>query len=260
MAKYVRPRVPVILEGEMDDWPARTKWTHEFFSTHYGDSEVNVRLFDPNNDQQGSTQTMKLGDYIASFHRPNWPDRRRPPYLSDWSCIESHPEILNDFRTPACFPNWVERLPLSILRKLPYAFVLIGPAGAVYNLHVDFYGSHAWIAQFVGRKRFVLYPPSEGANLCNGRVDPDAPDYQKFPNFRNARGRMEATLEPGQIVFIPAGWWHQVTSLDDSLSLVSNLVNGSNVGRALKYCALHKRTVVKHGLHVLGVKQRKYYL
>jgi hypothetical protein len=71
---------------------------------------------------------------------------------------------------------------------------------------------------------------------------------------------MEATLEPGQIVFIPAGWWHQVTSLDDSLSLVSNLVNGSNVGRALKYCALHKRTVVKHGLHVLGVKQRKYYL
>jgi ribosomal protein L16 Arg81 hydroxylase len=29
---------------------------------------------------------------------------------------------------------------------------------------------------------------------------------------------MEVIVEPGETVFLPLGWWHQVTSLDVSIS------------------------------------------
>jgi hypothetical protein len=53
-------------------------------------------------------------------------------------------------------------------------------------------------------------------------VDPFAPDLERFPRFAEAARHAEvATLEPGDAIYIPYGWWHGVESLDP----VSILVN-----------------------------------
>ena len=75
-----------------------------------------------------------------------------------------------------------------------------------------------------GRRRFVLFPPDQVANLYVGPldnppplslVDPEAPDYDRFPRFADAmRHAVVAHLGPGDALFMPKYWWHHVTSRD----------------------------------------------
>lgn len=76
-----------------------------------------------------------------------------------------------------------------------------------------------------GRRHFLLFPPDEVDNLYIGSLshtpsgrpisvaDLDAPDFEAFPRLRQAFERAQAvTLEPGDALFIPRYWWHQVTA------------------------------------------------
>lgn len=85
-----------------------------------------------------------------------------------------------------------------------------------------------------GRRRFTLFPPDQLANLYPGpleltpagtpvsMVDPKNPDLARYPRFAEAwAAASQATLEPGDALYIPFGWWHGV----DSLEPISILVN-----------------------------------
>jgi len=78
-----------------------------------------------------------------------------------------------------------------------------------------------------GRRRFTLFPPDQVANLYPGpleltpagqvvsMVDLRAPDFDRFPRFREALAAGEvAEMEPGDMLFYPALWWHNVEALD----------------------------------------------
>ncbi|WP_296718004.1 cupin-like domain-containing protein [Erythrobacter sp.] len=112
-----------------------------------------------------------------------------------------------------------------------------------------------------GRRRFTLFPPEQIANLYPGpfeltpagtpvsMVDPAAPDLARYPRFAEAAQHAStATLEPGDAIYIPYGWWHGVESLDP----VSILVNywwapGQPEGIGSPYDALlHALLAFKH--------------
>lgn len=251
----VAQRRPVVVEGAMEQWWARHEWDFDFFRRRYGQDEVLVRNFSPSAERE--FEPCRLADYLDAFAAGDWPDPKRPPYLSDWPCFSFHPELLKHFATPAPFENWLDRLPWALGRALSYKLVLIGPRGAVYAAHVDAAGTHAWIAQFAGRKRFVLFPPQATEALYHGQVDVDDPDLEQHPRFAEAQGRQEAVVEPGQIVFIPSGWWHQVTSLDDSLSIVCNFINRTNIADVLRTGG----EVTHYARKALGLRRKSdYYL
>merc|ERR1719427_835225 len=65
-----------------------------------------------------------------------------------------------------------------------------------------------------------LYPNPLGSKgkTIQSQVDCDSPDLEKFPLFNEAVCHF-AVLQPGDMLFIPAFWWHQVTSLSDSVSM-----------------------------------------
>jgi hypothetical protein len=75
-----------------------------------------------------------------------------------------------------------------------------------------------------GRRRFLLFPPQQVGNLYVGPldnppplslVDPEAPDLERFPRYRQAFAAAQvAELGPGDALFMPKYWWHHVTSLD----------------------------------------------
>ncbi len=78
-----------------------------------------------------------------------------------------------------------------------------------------------------GHRRFTLFPPEQVRNLYVGPidftpagqpislVDPYAPDLERYPKFADAMSSaLVAELEPGDALYIPSLWWHQVESLD----------------------------------------------
>ncbi|MDG6079269.1 cupin-like domain-containing protein [Erythrobacter litoralis] len=85
-----------------------------------------------------------------------------------------------------------------------------------------------------GRRIFTIFPPDQTANLYPGPfeltpagtpislVDLSAPDLDAFPRFADAQAAaQEATLAPGDAIYIPYCWWHGVASLDDMNVLVN---------------------------------------
>jgi hypothetical protein len=86
----------------------------------------------------------------------------------------------------------------------------------------------------VGRRRFTLFPPEQIANLYPGPLDPTpggqvvtmvdfrAPDLARYPRFGEAMAAAQvAELEPGDVLFYPALWWHQVEALDAFNAMVN---------------------------------------
>ena len=43
----------------------------------------------------------------------------------------------------------------------------------------------------------------------------EEPDYQKFPRLRDLRG-FETVVGPGDLLYIPNCWWHQVETLREN--------------------------------------------
>lgn len=100
----------------------------------------------------------------------------------------------------------------------------LGPAGTVTPLHCD-YDDNVFV-QIWGRKRIFLAPPHHDAYLYTKEAnallfgspfDPEAPDYARFPLARQA-ALVECVVVPGDMLYVPAGWYHQVRSLSFSLS------------------------------------------
>ena len=79
-------------------------------------------------------------------------------YLRGWFFESTNPELLQDFTPPAWAGDMFEKLPASA--RPPFHWIFCGPKGSSTPCHVDPLLTHAWLAQIVGRKRFLLRPPS----------------------------------------------------------------------------------------------------
>ena len=62
-------------------------------------------------------------------------------------------------------------------------------------------------------------------------VDIKNPDYKCHPKYKEAvKAGFQATLQPGDAIFIPALWWHGVESLETFNILVNYWWGGSKQG------------------------------
>jgi hypothetical protein len=102
----------------------------------------------------------------------------------------------------------------------------------VASAHYD--QSHNLACCMVGRRRFSLFPPEQIQNLYPGPLDPtpggqvvsvvdfEAPDFTRFPRFREALAAgQSAELEPGDVLFYPALWWHHVEALESFNAMIN---------------------------------------
>jgi hypothetical protein len=105
------------------------------------------------------------------------------------------------------------------------ASLWMGGEGSITALHRDF--NDGFLFQAFGRKRVRLYSPDQENFLSPvpsfGRyqecmVNPENPNYEKCPEFAKSNA-LDAVLEEGELLAIPAGWFHHVRTLDVTASV-----------------------------------------
>jgi hypothetical protein len=122
-------------------------------------------------------------------------------------------------------------------RNPPLGSIWIGNRTTA-TAHFDM--SHNLAVCAVGKRRFTLFPPEQVENLYPGPLEPTPggqvvsmvdfrdPDWQRFPRFREAVAAGQvADLEPGDVLFYPALWWHHVEALEAFNVLVNYWWNTS---------------------------------
>jgi len=221
--RYVRGSRPLVLTEAARDWPARTRWSPQDLKARFGHLDVEVqaeRNADPNYEQNkmNHRRTVRLSEFVDQvvgggatndyYLTANNEALRRPDFAPLLQDIGTLPEVCDRSQLAQRSSFW------------------FGPAGTKTPLHHD--TLMLMHTQIVGRKRWRFISPMQTPLLYNffrvySPIDLDAPDLARYPDFAQARV-LDVVVEPGETVFLPLGWWHQVTALDVSLSFsYSNL-------------------------------------
>jgi len=238
--EFLLPRKPVVLTGALDHWKALTKWTPEFFKQKYGTVPLQVNGqpytlggFIPKREDG---RELTIDEFIGMVM--NSSDENPAPYLRNVHLEKFLPELMEDVSPlPEYFsPNWLQgpfTKPLNSRLHGGNCELYIGGTGGKFPvLHFDTWHIHTFLSQIYGIKEYTIYAPEDSAylypNMNTSRVgDIDNVDLNKFPLFASAK-RIRFHLNPGETLFVPAGWWHTTKIITPSITLSVARVNESN--------------------------------
>ncbi len=143
---------------------------------------------------------------------------------------ESH-LYLGSTSVEQCFPGFRAQNDLDLGDAIPLVSIWMGGRSRI-SAHFDAPENIACVVS--GKRRFTLFPPEQLDNLYVGPldltpagqaislVDFAAPDFERFPRFREALdAAVVADLEPGDALYLPSMWWHHVEGLK-SLNVLIN--------------------------------------
>lgn len=216
--QYYSQNKPVILTNVMQNWKALQRWTPDYFKENYGHVTVEVqtnRDADPNYEinVDQHRKTMLFQDYIDKILQQG---DSNDDYMVANNRTFSRPEMKDLLNDIEIFPEY-----LNPDTKEGQIFFWFGGGGTVTPLHHD--PVNIFLAQVSGRKLIKMISPQQTPFLYNevgvfSKVDLENPDYHRYPLFRKVRS-LDVILHPGEVIFLPVGWWHYVKSLDLSISV-----------------------------------------
>lgn len=226
---------PLVLKGLVSDWPAvRTCsqslvaaaqylsgfWSKEAVTVYVGDEEIDGRFF-YNDDFTGfnfRSGKAHLGQVLAKIAEQQGREKAQAIYVGSTAVDQ-------------WLPGFREQNDLALPTDDALVSFWLGNRTRV-SAHFDFPDNIACVV--AGRRRFTLFPPEQIGNLYVGPIDrtPSGqaismvdlanPDFERFPRFAEAlQHARTCELEPGDAIFIPSMWWHNVESSSDFNLLVN---------------------------------------
>ncbi|KJH41276.1 JmjC domain protein [Dictyocaulus viviparus] len=226
------------------DWPVRQLWVREdgtpnfdYLRKHYGAQLVPITT-----ESSCDPYYIMFNEFCNYCEKSNVSGDSEPLYLKDWHFQKSNGITM--YRVPAMLgSDWVNCEDWTDDDDNPlrgdYRFVYFGVKNSWTEFHSDVMSSHSWSANICGRKLWYLVPPgNENFFLKNGNVVKDIRSEKDL--WRDANVAV-IVQNPGEIVFVPANWYHQVHNLDDAISINHNLINASNV--QMVYMYLRRRLI-----------------
>lgn len=225
--KPYRCREPRVVVDCAVAWPALERWEPTYLKCAVGDREVAVREADgpPSN----MFQHLRSGGWISFDQYLDW--------VLDNACEAdsvaterlSVGEVARIVATQGYETSYYFDAKLHQLSSVLAADVVDPNWFATGVTGVNFWcgvfgtscGLHCDVApncnvQVVGRKNFTLFAPTQARRIyrtprsTHCRFDPNSPDFERFPLAMRADGWI-CTLDPGESLYIPVGWFHQAT-------------------------------------------------
>lgn len=256
-SRYENPNVPVLIEGAAKSWKAYEKWNQiDYLIQHSAD-----RTFRTTSGVAPLPANFSLAAYFDYCESSL---EEAPLYLFDRTALEPGSHLWNDYMDDlkrSC-PYWDPDLVASnghdlfqVLgegRRPDHTWLIVGPRRSGSVFHIDPNCTHAWNAAISGRKRWIFYPPGVTPPGVHPSEDGDEVTLPlsvgewlfQFWDEHVERKKsapmherpLECTAMPGDILFVPHGWWHAVINLDKvNIAITHNYVSDSNLSNTLKF-------------------------
>ncbi|KAI5797646.1 hypothetical protein EDC01DRAFT_650706 [Geopyxis carbonaria] len=234
-----RANTPLLLRDAITAWPALQRWRRPSYLLSHtlgGARLVPIEVGRSYTDAGWGQRIVSVAEFLQTYMLANTAPADATGYLAQHNLFAQIPALRDDIAVPDyCYADPPVREGEGATKRLeaPLLNAWFGPRGTVSPLHTDPYANV--LAQVVGSKYVRLYPPSEtarvyprgveagGVDMSNtAQVDVEAPggggEEGEFPEFEAAR-YVECVLSAGECLYIPAGWWHYVRSLEVSFSV-----------------------------------------
>mmetsp|Transcript_2545 Transcript_2545/g.5610 ORF Transcript_2545/g.5610 Transcript_2545/m.5610 type:complete len:690 (+) Transcript_2545:65-2134(+) len=267
--EYEETNTPVLIKGASKTWPAVQQWTRDYLL-----SVASEKRFRATSGAAPLPAQFTLADYLNYCDSST---EEAPLYLFDRTFATKCPQLLHDFdKSLKSTCGWWDGETaefghdlfgvLGEGRRPDYQWLIVGPKRSGSCFHIDPNCTHAWNAPIIGRKRWIFYPP--GVTPPGVFPSPNGDDVcmpisigewfltfwdqhverRKDPDVR--RRPLECTACPGDVLFVPHGWWHMVMNIGDddivggvaggdergvSVALTRNYVSGSNLSDVLRF-------------------------
>ncbi len=224
---------PLVIRNLAKQWPAYQKWNWDYFKTLVGDQRVALY----NNIKSDAYTPINTADDYKTFGEYIDMIKQGPAAwrIFLFNIFDHAPELINDF-------SWPEELMTGYVKKYPMLFT--GGETSITHMHFDIDVSHILHTQFCGRKRILLFPNEEQNKLYrkpfevlsladfSNYYDPEKSkiDYDQFPALRKAKG-YDLTLDHGETLFMPAGYWHHMEYLDSGFAMSLRALQPSLSGK-----------------------------
>ncbi|BAY23189.1 transcription factor jumonji jmjC domain protein [Calothrix sp. NIES-2100] len=217
-----------IINDVANQWDAYKNWSNSYLTDVCGDNLVPVEAYNQTffqnynfaaADYYHARKQMKFKDYI-NIVQGNQQDDNLSYYMAQVDFLKHFPELVKDI----VYPKFFEKKP-----KVMYFFFGFANKKSTSKTYLHFDDVHNIFVQIRGRKKFILFPPSNylsfyppirenGFSPAWSKVNPVVPDLKSYPEFP-WQDKIEVVLEAGEILYIPPLWWHHVTAVEENISL-----------------------------------------
>ena len=231
--RFEEPNLPVLIEGGASDWPASSQWTQQSLIERYGNVVFRAEAMD-----------TPLENYFRYATLSG--QEETPMYLFDKYFPDSCPQLCADYSVPSYFDEDLFSV-LGHKDRPDYRWIIIGPEKSGSSFHKDPNATSAWNATVTGSKKWILYPPhvippgvypsADGSEVTtpSSLMEWFMYYYAECKKNRARDGVIECVTRPGDIIFVPSGWWHTVINLEMTVAVTQNFVSFRNLDKVLRF-------------------------
>ena len=215
---------PYLIKNYAKDWHAYKNWSFDYLKNLNSDLLVNATIGNASSGEK-KLVSLKFKDYIEKII-----SAETDAFLSTFYLFHKFPNLKKHINYKNIKNN-------SVMHHL---LAWIGPKGTITGFHADW--AENLNIQIKGKKFFYLVSPEYNNYMyiserferisMTSHIDLKNFNEAKFPLFKKAK-LIKVTMEEGDAIYIPRGWWHYVESLSPSINVSIHYWNIGNFFRDL---------------------------
>ena len=203
---FIRKRQPVIFQGVTQDWVATQQWQNEsYLLEKYPDVLFDVEMGKVYETSQHPRKTMTMREFLRNYRNTS--------------------NMYMDSPFPQSTMTYDMQVPLmmqcdKLYTRFRSSHILFSNGSTSSPLHYDGYENFLTVMSGVKVAYLAHHKYAEDLYINAyhdfpglSPVNPENVDLMKYPRVSDVPFH-KVTLRPGDILYIPEGWFHQVRSYD----------------------------------------------
>jgi len=235
-ARYASLSEPVILRGATVEAMMAEQFTLEYLEATCGDAVFTPRVRSNDSKDVQSAFGMSEGEPTKLkyfFQKLRNRTLEKAWYLFDYGIPAHCPSASKAI----IMPEYLANDAVKYFKEMPIATqwpsLLVGPAGSGTALHVDSYATHFYMRMISGRKRWRIYHRDQEHLLYPNHMHISLGYDMEYTPSTQAPLQLLSTpwefvLESGDLLVVPYSFPHQVTNIDQTISVAGNYVDEAN--------------------------------